>query len=292
MKLSLLPLVKRTFDEQFYKVTVEKEKIRLTSNKRDGRPSKPLVLPKILDINEEFITGFGIFYSEGTWAIGGVSRVEAGNSEPILLNHFINFLEDFGFKKTEFKVKIGIYEEDAAIKEPEKLKNFWKQKLLIPLENFQKVSFYKKTGSKRVAMKYGVAQVRYYNTNLVRFMHAFRKEMLRIIGNNKKLTKAFLKGVIASEGHVELRNASSLKAVYIACKNTHDELLGLLSSIGIQTKGYKIYNRCIRIQGVKNFKILFNDSLMNVHPDKNSEFINGLKNHRYVFQVIPSRRFS
>lgn len=292
MQLILLPIVKQTFDDRLYEIVVENNSLTITSKKRDGRPSKPLVLPTKIDIDQNFIIGFGIFYSEGTWVIDGVSRVEAGNSEPILLDYFIYFLKKFGIKKNKLKVKIGVYEEDAIIKDPEELKSFWSRKLHIPIKNFQKVSFYQKVGSKRVATRFGIAQVRYYSTNLVRFMHSFKEYLLEVIRNDKNLTIDFLKGVIASEGHVELRDASSLKAVYIACKNTHEEISEILSKMGIRTTGYKEYNRCIRIQGIDNFKILHFNSMVAIHPDKNKAFAKGLKNHRYVLQVIPSRRIS
>jgi len=282
MKLNVAQILKeidRLEIQEKDSVVIVKEKCRI------GRPSKPLELPKEIELNEENLEALGLFLAEGT-TIDNYNRIELGNTEFSLLEAFIKFLETLNISRDVIKIKINAFTDRCPLNENE-LKDFWSKKLKIPVENFQKVSWYYQKGNKKMACPYGVVQIRVYHKLLAKIFQKILQKTIEIVINEKSLAVPFLRGIFAGEGSVEKRK-DSIHSIAVSCVKYKELIKQLLINCGIKTGKYNPRMRGFPIRGIENFKKLLEMQLLRLHPRKNEEFTYRIRNHRYFYKISHS----
>lgn len=95
-----------------------------------------------------FLTGLFLYWGEGTKAQRNL--VALTNTNPGMLKFFIKWLETFGVKRKNLKVKLHLY-SDMNVKTS---LDFWSKELKIPISQFRK-SYIKKTELKSITYKNG-----------------------------------------------------------------------------------------------------------------------------------------
>ena len=95
-----------------------------------------------------FLSGLFLYWGEGTKTSN--SSTVLTNTNPAMLKFFIKWLELFGIKKKNLKVKLHLY-SDMNIK---RSIDFWSKELKIPISQFRK-PYVKKTSLKSITYKNG-----------------------------------------------------------------------------------------------------------------------------------------
>lgn len=127
-----------------------------------GDPFK-FVPPKNLREAKLFGLGLGLYWGEGTKA--NKHSVRLGNSDPALIEEFINFLvKIFNLKKENLRFSLQLFTD---VDEKEAL-NFWIKKLKINKNQFSKTTITKSgsIGTYKNKSRYGVLTVYYHNKKL------------------------------------------------------------------------------------------------------------------------------
>jgi len=125
----------------------------------------PFLFKEVKTIDQAFLygLGLGLYWGEGTKA--DKSSVRLGNTDPELINKFIEFLKEiFAIKKKDLRFGLQIF-SDAK---PSKALDFWSKKLNISKSQFYKVVITKsgRIGTYRKKNPNGVLTVYYHNKKL------------------------------------------------------------------------------------------------------------------------------
>lgn len=107
--------------------------------------------------------GMGLYWGEGTKA--NLSEVRLGNTDPGIIEAFIDFLEQsFGIRKEDCRFGLQIFTDI----DPEEALDFWSKKLRIKRSQFYRpvVTISGSIGNYRKKSKYGVLTVMYHNKRL------------------------------------------------------------------------------------------------------------------------------
>jgi hypothetical protein len=125
----------------------------------------PFLLRPVITIEDAWLKGLGIglYWGEGNkrnkWS------VRLGNTDPILINYFIAFLERFfSIKKEDLSFSLQIFTDinvdDALL--------YWTHKLKVTVSQFIRptVTISGSIGTYRHKSQYGVVTVMYHNTKL------------------------------------------------------------------------------------------------------------------------------
>jgi hypothetical protein len=123
--------------------------------------------PKNFKEAELFGLGLGLYWGEGTKASKYAIRL--GNTDPLLIKYFMDFLETFfGIEKEDLQFGLQIFSDIN----PGTALDFWAKTLKV-----DKCQFYKPTvtisgsiGTYRKKSKYGVLTVLYHNTKARRLL--------------------------------------------------------------------------------------------------------------------------
>lgn len=131
-------------------------------NNPNGDPFKE---NKPSNFQEAYLRGLGIglYWGEGTKA--NKTSVRLGNSDPALINQFIQFLEEcYGVKKSDLRFGLQVFSD----MEPNKVLMFWTKKIGAAKNQFQKIIITpsRGDGTYRRRTRYGVLTVYYYNRKL------------------------------------------------------------------------------------------------------------------------------
>lgn len=242
-------------------------------------------LPQHILLTKEVIEAFGLFFGEGT-RTQEYNRIEFGNTEPQLLRRFINLLKEFNIKNSEIRVKINIYKEDAEIRSDDELKSYWSKELDIPFQNFQKITWYQKRGTRKEAAKFGTVQLRAYHKLLVRIFILTFYQVMQLALSHTQVAQHFLRGIFAAEGFIE-RRGKSIHKVGVSCKKDKEIVYKLLRKVGLAPGKYNERMRGFPIRGITNFGIILKLKLFELHPKKHEKFMNGIVNHRYFYKISP-----
>lgn len=121
--------------------------------------------------------GMGLYWGEGTKS--NKTAIRLGNTDPMLIQTFINFLETFfGIKKSKLRFGLQIFSDMPA----HKAKKFWQDLLGVPPSQFYKVIVTpsRSIGTYRQKTKHGVLTVYYNNKKL-------RDVLCGLVENYKKV---------------------------------------------------------------------------------------------------------
>jgi hypothetical protein len=279
MKISLIELLNGRNDLEIQ----EKETtVVIKERPKRGRPSKVVELPKEIKLSEENLEALGLFLAEGT-IMKKYNRIELGNTEVLLIETFLRFLENLRISRSEVKVKISAFVDSCPMSEIQ-LKTFWSNQLKIPIENFQKVSWYHQKGKRKRASPYGVVQIRVYHKLLTEIFYKILKRATKLALTSKSLAMPFLRGIFAGEGSIDKRK-DSIHSVIVSCVKYKTLIKKLLSVCGIKPGKYNPRMRGFPIRGIENFGKIYEMQLFKLHPAKDKEFTNRVKNHRYFYRT-------
>jgi hypothetical protein len=107
----------------------------------------------------------------------------------------------------------------------------------------------------------------------------------------KSLAISFLRGIFSGEGCIDKRK-DSIHSVIISCLKYKNLIKRLLIKCGIKPGKYNPRMRGFPIRRIENFVKIYQMELLKLHPTKNEEFINKIKNHRYFYRIFSTQRES
>lgn len=248
--------------------------------KSKGSGSKKVTIKRYIELDELFFEGLGLWVAEGDKSKG----IYFGNTCENVLEKFMKFVESkFGILRTEFKVRIIVPKLDI---DEDTVKEKWSKKLKIPLYNFTRISIKENTDS-----EYAYP---YFNSKiLIELLKLLYKKLKSIILKNTLFASAFMRGIIAGEGQVELKPWKTLSYVSISTANL-DELAfykKCLNTLGINSSKYEKTSRKFPIYGRRNLEKMKLYRLLEIHPLKYQKFEFGLSNYkRCVTEVIEMKK--
>lgn len=123
--------------------------------------------PENIEEAKIFGLGLGLYWGEGNKA--NKSSVRLGNTDPVLIKKFIEFLEKFySIDREDLKFGLQIFSDVN----PQKALDFWVKRLKINKSQFNKVIVTKSglIGTYRKKSEYGVLTVMYHNKKLRNFI--------------------------------------------------------------------------------------------------------------------------
>ena len=149
--LKKLGVQKRTIAEAIY-----------TKHNPNGDPFS-LREPKSLKEALLYGLGLGLFWGEGTQR--NTYAIRLGNTDPLMLKKFIEFLETF-YRIRRQKLRFGL--QIFSDMPPRQAARYWQKELQIPRSQFQKiiVTPARSIGTYRRKTRHGVLTVQYHNKKL------------------------------------------------------------------------------------------------------------------------------
>lgn len=264
-----LPSGKRILWKELNKDLIE---VSVDKHSARGGNAKTIIIKKLVPVCELLFEGLGLRFGDGIKWQGGLKVFGFSNTEIQLHKHFLKFSDEcLGLKPFNFNARVSI---------PPKLKEQILEiemnisnKLKIPLENFWKTQVLERRNLSFVDVK--------INSTLLGVSVNLLFEKLRsILFQNQKFIASFLRGIIASDGNINVRKCGRLGEIMIAAKekNERDFIRDLLKQLCIhpnkdkETEG----DEGVLVHGLSNFNIFDNWKLTKLHPQKHNSFLIGL----------------
>jgi len=149
----------------FKKYAIPKRSISDAVYLKANPSGDPFTIKKPRTINEAILYGLGIglYWGEGTKS--NKHSVRLGNTDPMLVGKFIEFLEDiYSIKRSRLKFGLQIFSDMP----PEEALKFWVSRLRVSRKQFQKiiVTPARSIGTYRHKTKHGVLTVYFNNKKL------------------------------------------------------------------------------------------------------------------------------
>ena len=271
--------------------TVPKEKIMAfysNNNMKEIYRNNYFIFPKKIYMKKKELISVGFFDAEGTKK--KEKSVEIVNSEPMLMDLFINFLNNFNITKDQlsyrivFNIKLTEFlkrDKKSLEKVSEK---FWRIRLSLP-EN--KVIKFNHAGSKEGRISKNI--IEYGSLNIVFNKVLFRKFLFSLINETKKAMTTnedignYLKGYISGEAYVgrsdrEIQIASNDKEHLDFIRRLF-EVIGVRSSISKETSTAP--PRLI-ITRLSSFLTIDNLNLFEFHNEKRKNLIIKILNYKSI----------
>ena len=253
---------------------IERDKVTIYSKIRargKGKGSKKVTVCKLIELDELFFEGLGLWQAEG----GKTKGLYFGNTCVDILERFLEFVESkLDISRNDFKAHLILPKIDKFAEETKKR---WSDLLKIPIVNFTKISIKSKTNLEYAHL--------YFNSEiLVSLMRLFYGELKSIILMNDKFAAAFMRGVIAGESQVATKSWGTLSHVSISSKSLDDVTFykQCFQCLGIMSGGYQYGPMTFPIYGKGNFDEMVKSRLMDLHPDKKSKFENGIASYKRI----------
>ena len=233
---------------------------------RDGvtisQRSQSIILNRWMPLCPLTFRGLGIWIGDGLKKY----RYGAVNSEPMIIKEFLDFNSNvLGISLNEVKWDL-LFSERCERPDVKRVS----EKFNLPLPIF--VNAYSTPRTK-------LPTIRIYIQKKValRLMWILHEKLKPLLLKHKEYAIEYIKGVIATEGSVEIRKKyGTISRIVIACKpkKRREWFIKLLKSLSLthltDTKGK------IRISGLDNFKIMQRYHLLDLHPSKKEKFVEGL----------------
>jgi len=227
--------------------------IEISSDKnssRGGTP-RPIIIKRIIEVDEESAQLFGLWFGDGIRIQWGSRNVFGfSNIEIALHKTFLKLSNDYlSVNSNEFhcSLSLPIFLQNSA----QKLENKISKELDIPIENFWKSRINPTRNSLGIDVK--------INSRLLGFvMHLVLDEFKRTAVKDDNLAIGMLKGIIASEANVHVRREGRLGEISIGAEEENERyfIRQLLLKLKIQPNKDKTieHQGCVLIHGLSNFK--------------------------------------
>lgn len=238
----------------------------------------PLTVSRYIELNENFGEMLGLYFGDGTKKYSRC--IELCNSCPELIKLWLNHLLYFGIKieNLSFGVKVS---ENVKLKykiTEEEIKEYWRRSLNIPIEMKISIGWVKTKGRPSTYLqKYGTCIIRYFNITFSVFYNSLIKNIPQFLEISEQFRIGFIRGVIASDGNINIKKNSSLNMVRIAGDKKQRQFISaiLLKFLNIQSKEDK--NNQIYFSNVKNLRKIKELNLHILHPAKKRKFEKGYR---------------
>jgi len=271
MKFNISKFIPKILDNRDVFVECKDNNVFIKCNKI--RPPRPIELKFYIDINSSFMEIIGLYFGDGNNKPSGSAgrRVALANSCPYLHKIWIDFLEKFNIDRTKLNVQTQIGFNNSKFDED--ILSYWSCKLDLPLSCFTRKVSIKKCNS----TYWGLAVVNFNNKIFRKIFDNIFNCCLNLCKNDEELSKGFLRGLFAAEGHVNLNSYKTLNALNIPVKDDQRRIFVKSLLDNLEIKSRDCYGR-LDITGYLNFKIVGDISLCDLHPDKKSVFEKGYTN--------------
>ena len=263
----------RTSDIREIVKEVEGDKVtiysRITAQSK-GSGSKKVTINRLIELDELFFEGLGLWEAEGAKSIG----IYFGNTCTEILQRFIEFVEKkLMIPRDEFKVNIIV----PIIKEPENIKRRWSDTLKIRIENFRKVVIKSNTNLEYCYLQFN-------SIILIELMKLLYTKLKSVILQDAQFAASFMRGIIAGESQVATKSWGTLFYVSISSKSLDDVAFykQCLHYLGIMSGKYQYGPMKFPIYGKDNFDGMTKFRLMDLHPDKKLKFENGIASYKRI----------
>lgn len=253
--------------------------IKYLSRRQGGSDSKRIEITNKVEFTPTLIKAVAIYYGEGN---SSTKRRLSNfvNSNPVVVNAGIKLFELLGINKSELKARVKVY--DPTISDIE-LKRYWSQLTEIPLKNFLKTEIlhskpvYERNRGR--PSKLGRLEVIYSSIIIKELIDNLIKKIKRFALENSEIRREFIKGLVAGEGSVLLKDNKRLQELRISsCDNNEQRFIREL----LQKEGFRLTDKerefYVPIYGFDNFTIISKLELFDFHPDKRQKFNLGFKN--------------
>lgn len=252
--------------------------LRYVRKGKGGSSSNWIKAPKIIGVTPELATALGIYYAEGNKSVKRWYS-SFSNTEKIVILKGIKLFNSLSIKTSHLQAHIKTYGNRIN---DTKLIQHWSEITGIPKDNFIKtqraIAKIVYVRNKRKPLPFGLLEV-YCNSVVIRDLidNLLEKVKSRCL-ENAEIRKAFLKGLFSGEGTVKLVN-SKLREIRIASCNQQEQkfIRTLLQKEKIKPAAAE-YDFYVAISGSKNFNLINNSGIVNLHPEKKWLFDTGYKN--------------
>jgi hypothetical protein len=252
-------------------VEVRERKIELFTQSPEpyhGSGSKRIVLNRIIELDELFFEGLGLWLGEG----GKGKGLYFGNSTSALILRFLKFAEEkLGISRHNFKVTLNM----TAVKDENSTVEKWSNALQIPTRNFTRICI-----DPRISREY--AQVYYNGVVVAELMKVLHKKLEVAILTTNKFAIPFLRGIFAAEGSVIMRKSGILHHLNISSKDRKliEFLKRCLELFEMTSSEYDSRGKNLPIHGWRNFKHFKELGIHTLHPEKYEKFELGFANYK------------
>lgn len=264
------------------KVNRENVTISWINKNRKGRILNPQNQPtpftvlRYITVDENLGEILGLYFGDGTK--DDPSCAEFSNSCPELIKLWLSHLSCFNVKteNLHFNVKVS---ENVKLKyeiTEDEIKDYWRRILNIPIEIEISIAWIKtKSKPSTYLQKYGTCAIRYFNTTFSVFYNSLIKNIPNFLEINKQFRIGFLRGIIASDGNINIKRNASLTLVRIAGNKSQRQFISLILSKYFHIESNEDKSNQIYFGNIKNLKKIKELELHSLHPNKKRKFEKG-----------------
>jgi len=238
------------------------------------------ILPKEIDLTDEFWEVFGILQGEMTQKGRDVS---ISNTEPLIINLILDFFDKNEIiSKNDWNITVSINSKNIPYNQreelSEKIREYWSTKLTIPPEKISNIYWYDQFNS-TLEENYGEINLRFENICLRKVIDLLlefaKKEALK----DEKYAIPFLRGLFAAEGNVTSDKSERLLELTLSAKKLEDRKLykEICEVAGLEAT-YEIKHHHVLIFGIVNFLKCLKNDIFRLHEKRREKFITNLKN--------------
>ena len=238
-----------------------------------GSRAKEIVIKRFIPVSELLFEGLGLLmgdgikFSQGQFKIFGFS-----NNQIELHEHFLLFSKDiFGLEPELFRARVMIASESQDMID-EIVREFSKR-TKIPIKNFNKPEI------RRVRKP--CFDIQFCSIILGTIIQILLKNLHDSLISNRIFAASFLRGLIASEGSVDLGIRERLEVISIAAKRSSERTFIKTLLKVLQIVPDKDGDGVVLITGFSNFKIMSRWNLLKLHPEKHSKFKLGISRIKF-----------
>lgn len=262
--------------------------IKYESTHRNNKKIHYLLLPRYIKIDEKFVRSVGLLDAEKTKFTVKRGAIEFVNSEPLMINEILDFLEIFYIRKEYWKWRI-IFNGNIRhlIKNNiEGITNFWIDNtgLSGDMQHDFSPYFTKPKGSYKIKTMLGSLIIDYNNLLFHNFIENLSKKVRLYIMNNEDLIWFYLSGFLCGEAYVGDRKC---KEIQIGFQNSDqlEYVKELLKQVGVNTS----YSRAsstspprILICSKDNFLKLYEKGIFDINLKKKASLIRRLLGYKKI----------
>ncbi len=229
----------------------------------------PLKLPMLLELNETFLVGLGIYLGEGARN----RRPKITNSTPLIVKQAIKFFGLFNFNNNDLSAWIQLHERSE--KSLNQVQSYWLSNTSLFKKNIREIRIKKSTGSAEIE-QFGTLHLEINYVLFQIFINNLLMYIPKLLSNlSEQELVWFLQGVYAGEGYVSLAKSGSVNIIKYTSKRKEERKLiaQILKKLNITSKE-TTYD--IDIYGYENLIKIYELDIFAYHPDRKEKFQKGL----------------
>lgn len=202
---------------------------------------------------------FGFYFGDGTKRNNRTIAIT--NSNPFVIKEMIKIFDLFEIPREKLKASITLKTKSFI-----DTKEYWSEITKIPIKNFQKTNWREGTS----LVRDGSIKIEYYSVDMKKiFDRIFEQIKTEVLGNNDKAI-SFLRGLIAADGAVAIRNNQLHKIMLCVFGKERIYLKKLLKKLGINFYEEK---EALSVANKKDINILKEKDIFCYHNERRSKFL-------------------